>query len=175
MSREEWQQARETYVSEDVSLREIAQKHGIHYRTAQNRCRKESWTAIKSDARSLVNVAISSARERSAQVVRECVAKSVSDSAVKAVFSAQALVQRTLRESETWLNRIDSAAQHSDHQRNPDAIRKLTSSWKDVIGIARLTNGLDRIGPSVQIAVFGRTTHVESEAIDYRATVPDAS
>ncbi|MSU62298.1 MAG: hypothetical protein EXS31_07865 [Pedosphaera sp.] len=173
LSRAEWQEVREHYLSGDCTLRELGAKFGIHRRTVENKCRLEQWTQLKKDSQDLVCVATKAAREQSVAAVREHVAKTVAAEAVRQVFSAQELVRRTLDESRDWLDRIDATARHADHQRHPDAIRKLTSSWKDVVRVARLTHGLDQTGPSVQIAVFGRTAHVECEPICVDATAPD--
>lgn len=43
----DWNQIKTEYITTDISLRKLAQKHGIRYATVQDRSKKEAWITLR--------------------------------------------------------------------------------------------------------------------------------
>lgn len=157
-----WDSIRDDYIGSEIDLRSLAVKHSVPYPTLRDRSIRESWHNAKKAARSLSKEAVASAVSNTiSPLAKEAVARRHATLALASV-SADALIRRTLHESDQWLDRISRVGNQGEHE-NPDAIRKLTSSWRDVIQVARLTHGLDSTSTTVNVAVFGRPAAVESQ------------
>ena len=167
----DWEPIRDEYVSTDISLRDLAKKTGIPYPTLRDRSIREAWAEGRKDAKVLCESAVkANVSSDTKPVVQTAVDRARATNALTQL-SAAVLIDRTIHESNRWLDRINTTSERKEHE-NPDAIRKLTGAWKDVISVARLTHGLDSTGTTVNVAVFGKPQAIEAEAIDVQVISP---
>lgn len=63
----DWQKIKTEYITTDISLRKLAQKHGIRYATVQERSKKEDWITLRDQHRtSTVSKSISRISDKQA-------------------------------------------------------------------------------------------------------------
>ena len=132
----DWAAIKTAYLNGDGSFRELAQQFNASFHTIAKRAKREDWTgemAKLCDA--VATTAMNTATERGKELG----------------MTAADFVERTIRETERWLNRIEALA--SDGKLTPDTLQKLVSSWRATLAAGREAFNLDSREP--QTVMFG--------------------
>lgn len=114
------------YIAGQGSLRDLSKRFGIPLRTLERRCSKEGWRRAIHECGGVV---AATAKETAIQEGR------------RIGITAASLIARTLQEVPVWLNRIEALAQEEPIQ--PQTLRSLVQSWREVIALGRITLHLD--------------------------------
>lgn len=122
----DWPQIRRDYFGGEISLRDLAKKHGVSRRTLERRSIREEWRQrIKDLGGAVVASSVEAAREQGAELG----------------LSVAKLVERSLRGAALFLNKIE--AELGKPTPDPSSLRALVAAWRDTISVARLTHRMD--------------------------------
>lgn len=122
----DWAAIKAAYLNGDGSFRELARQFNVSFHTIAKRAKREDWTgemAKLCDA--VATTAMNTATERGKELG----------------FSAAEFVERSIKETETWLNRLESLANAG--KLTADTAQKLVSSWRGVLSAGREAFNLD--------------------------------
>lgn len=150
-----WGKVREAYATGHETYLTLSQKFGIPHKTILNRAARDKWGL---DRTAMGDKAI----EKAVTAVSKRIESRVNP-------AAEAFVNRSLAETTKWMNRLEVAAESGDL--DPDAINKLVSSWRSVIGVGRTAHGLDATaGNAVQVNIG----HLQSSEVIDAEVIPDS-
>jgi transposase-like protein len=124
----DWPSIKAEYIGGTVSMRSLAERHGICFSTLSKRAKREAWHASRQRRTALAAAGLREALEAK-QEGRE------------AGMSALAFLKRSIQESEVWLRRIQDLADSG--QLDAKKLKTLLESWRMVHVVARETFGLD--------------------------------
>jgi len=128
----DWTAIKTAYLNGDGSFRDLAKQFNVSFHTIAKRAKREDWTgemAKLCDA--VATTAMNTATERGKELG----------------MTAGDFVERSIRETERWLNRIEALA--GDGKLTPDTLQKLVNSWRTALAAGREAFGLDSREPRV--------------------------
>jgi hypothetical protein len=125
-SRPPWPAIRTAYLNGEGSIRALAERFAVSENTLEKRAAREGWRKQH--------------RELCGKVV-ETAEATAEKRGVALGERAAAFVERTLAETERWMDCIENAA--TQHGAEPDAIVKLVRAWRDTISVGRAAYRLD--------------------------------
>ena len=153
---------RTEYVTGNISLRDLAQKHGIPYRTIQDRTTAEGWVAArkahreKTVAKACELIAQEQARDTAALITQS--AEKLLEAANTAISQLQAPVTAWKREEETDNGKITreylTLDPGSTGAVDAKALRNIAGALKDIAQILNLRPRLDQEEQEARIAAL---------------------
>ncbi|MDA1273871.1 MAG: hypothetical protein O2960_07445 [Verrucomicrobia bacterium] len=126
----DWQAIKATYLGSEDSFRKLSERFGVSFHTLAKRAKRERWAAEKATIGDAVATAMATAALESA-----------TEQGKQAGLTAGGLVERVIRETEKWLDRIESRA--SAGSLDVGEFRGLVSSWREIVEVGRKTFRLD--------------------------------
>lgn len=133
-----WAVIKTAYLNGEGSFRDLAQQFNVSFHTFAKRAKREDWTgqmARLCDA--VATTAMEMATERGKELG----------------MTAGDFVERSIRETERWLNRIEALA--SEGKLTPDTAQKLVNSWRSTLAAGREAFGLDTEAPAPRLVNHG--------------------
>lgn len=126
----DWLAIKTAYLTSEDSFRKLAERFAVSFHTLAKRAKRERWAYEKATigdavATTMATAAIESAMDRGKQVG----------------LTAASLVERIIRETEKWLNRIEARANAGSL--DVAELRSLVVAWREIIEVGRESFGLD--------------------------------
>ena len=157
-----WEKIATEYITGDIGQRELAKKHGVPFRTLQDRCRAGSWVAQKKEHRAK---SVSMACELIAQEQARDTADLITQSAEKlleaantAIAQLQTPVTAWKAEEETETGKITreylTLDPGSTGAVDAKALRNIAGALKDIAQILSLRPQLDQQEQEARIAAL---------------------
>ena len=157
-----WEKIATEYITGDIGQRELAKKHGVPFRTLQDRCRAESWVAQKKEHRAksvsmaCELIAQEQARDTAALITQS--AEKLLEAANTAIAQLQTPVTAWKAEEETENGKITREYLTLDPDGigavNPKALRNIAGALKDIAQILSLRPQLDQQEQEARIAAL---------------------
>lgn len=167
-----WKKISTEYITGDISQRDLAKKHGVPFRTLQDRCRAEGWVAQKKEHRAR---AVSMACELIAQEQARDTAALITQSAEKLLEAANTAISQLQTpvtawkcEEETGDGKITreylTLDPGSTGAVDAKALRNIAGALKDIAQILNLRPQLDQEEQEARIAALrARVPEKDSE------------
>ena len=152
---------RTEYVTGNISLRDLAQKHGIPYRTIQDRSTAEGWVAArKAHREKTVAKACELIAQEQAGQMAELVTKAAAELLAKAMTAIGQLDKPVTAHKHTIeIGEEKSTEEWEEISDKPGAVnvagvRHLATALKDIAGVLGLETELDRQEKEARIAAL---------------------
>ena len=165
----EWQEIKAAYQRGEGSCAELAEQFGVTPGSVQNRCKREGWRKEM--------VALDG-------VVGQLVAEDLAERASTLAERRQRFLERTMDESESWLDQIKAAKQMVNAD-DIDGLRKLVTAWQIPVEAGRKAYGLNEAesakptlvsismaNPPISAPMMGKP--IEAQPIDVAPLEPDS-
>ena len=123
-----WDKLRKQYQLGKGNCRQLAEKHGLNPQAVSTRCKREGWRVNTSKMTDRIN-----------QTVDRAINQKANDLADRAA----GFVERSLAESEEWLDSVQKA-KALVNAGDIDSLFKLVRAWRIPIGEGRKALGLDQ-------------------------------
>lgn len=157
-----WKKISTEYITGDISQRDLAKKHGVPFRTLQDRCRAEGWVAQKKEHRAKAvsmaceMIAESQARDTAALITQS--AEKLLEAANTAISQLQTPVTAWKCEEETANGKITreylALDPGSTGAVDAKALRNIAGALKDIAQILNLRPQLDQEEQEARIAAL---------------------
>ena len=128
----------------------LSRKYAVPYRTVRSRAIKERWADQKLTSHD-------AAASTALQIIQ--------GNGRQLAASAAKLVNRTILQTERWLDRIDKQADLKSNA-NPDDLATLIQAWRTVIGVGRQAHFLDEPASGPPKPPMGSLTHMRDDPGD---------
>lgn len=134
--RPDWAAIKTAYLAGDGSFRALAHQYNVSFHTLAKRAKREGWaTQVAKLCDAVATTAMNTATARGE----------------KLGMTAGDLVERSIRETGSWLDRIEALA--AGECLTADSLQKLVNSWRATLEVGRTAFGLD--SQSEQTVIFG--------------------
>lgn len=157
-----WKKIATEYITGDIGQRELAKKHGVPFRTLQDRCRAEGWVAQKKEHRAksvsmaCELIAREQARDTAALITQS--AEKLLEAANTAISQLQTPVTAWKCEEETNNGKITREYLTLDPGNtgavDAKALRNIAGALKDIAQILSLRPQLDQQEQEARIAAL---------------------
>src|SRR2546427_10300544 len=121
-----WAEIKRAYLADEGSLRTLAARFNVSLDTLEKRCRREKW---RQEIAALGGIVAAEAAKVAAERGQEI------------GLTAASLVERTVKETSGWLDRIEAMARSGCV--DPASLLTLVRAWKDTISVGREAFRLD--------------------------------
>lgn len=138
----EWTEIKTEYIATDLSIRELAEKHGCSYYTLRNKCHQGGWAKLK--------------EERKAESVRKIVQLASDDQANR--------MRRLLDVSDKLLAQVEREIDGLSKTKNPISksdYKALASTIKDIKDIQSIKSKLDIEEQKARIEILKRQAQAD--------------
>ena len=157
-----WKKISTEYITGDISQRDLAKKHGVPFRTLQDRCRAEGWVAQKKEHRAR---AVSMACELIAQEQARDAAALITQSAEKLLEAANTAISQLQTPVTVWKCEEETDTGKTTREYltldpgstgavDAKALRNIAGALKDIAQILNLRPQLDREEQEARIAAL---------------------
>lgn len=129
-NRPDWPAIKAAYLQREGSFRELATRYAVSFHTLAKRAKREDWTGQ-----------LARLDDAIATTVTETAIAKATEQGNAVGISAGKFVERTLANVRQFLDKIEALA--NSPNLDPQALRSLTSSFRDVVDVGRKTHRLD--------------------------------
>lgn len=165
----DWNRIKTEYITTDISLRKLAQKHGIRYATVQDRSKKEGWITLRDQHRtSTVSKSISKISDRQADKLARI--EGITDQLLTKLEQAVSELDMEIIKKKV---KVDNDAGLEVTTETMEAreggivdragLRHLTAALKDLKEIQMIKSELDRREQEARIAKLQKEAEGEDE------------
>lgn len=134
----DWSKIKTEYITSDISLRKLAEKHGIRYATVQERSKKESWIGLRDQhrAKTVSKVLAADSRRKADRMVR----------ILKATDKLLDKVERAIDELDIQICKQTEKEKIIEYNNSERPDKPTRETIKETETVAEVTSIIDRLG-----------------------------